>query len=210
MQSKRASYLRLLNIKHKVSCHYFIDREGEVVQMVKDNKVAWHAGKSKWKSFINLNESSIGIELVNKGHRFGYEKFPKKQIKQLVKLCSILKKKYSISKSNILGHSDIAPLRKRDPGENFPWKKFYKQNLINISLKKKDKLQYLTNLEIRHLFFKNIFKIGYRYFLKNKASKRDKLIVQAFQRKFLQKSVTGKIDQKTLKISHYLANVHKN
>ena len=90
--------------------------------MVDENKIAWHAGKSKWKNFINLNNSSIGIELVNRGHRWGYQSFTKKQINQLVHICKKLKKKYGIKNLNILGHSDIAPFRKIDPGEKFPWK----------------------------------------------------------------------------------------
>ena len=115
MQSKRASITRLMSKKHKVSCHYLIDRSGNIIKMLDDNKVAWHAGKSKWKNFNNLNETSIGIELVNKGHKIYYEKFTNKQINNLIKLSSFLKKKYKIKKSNFLGHSDIAPLRKQDP-----------------------------------------------------------------------------------------------
>ena len=86
MQSKRASITRLMSLKHKVSCHYLIDRNGQIIKMVSDLEVAWHAGKSKWKKFTNLNENSIGIELVNRGHDFGYEKFPKKQILKLIKI----------------------------------------------------------------------------------------------------------------------------
>ena len=93
MQSKRVSLNRLTNPLKKVSCHYIVDREGQAVQMVDDNKIAWHAGKSKWKNLKNLNEHSIGIELVNKGHRFGYQKFSSIQIKTLIKLCLLLKKK---------------------------------------------------------------------------------------------------------------------
>ena len=97
MQSKRASIRRLLSKKHKVSCHYFIDRKGSAIQMVDDKKVAWHAGKSKWKNIVNLNEGSIGIELVNKGHEFGYQTFSRVQITNLIKLCRGLKKKYKIN-----------------------------------------------------------------------------------------------------------------
>ena len=93
MQSKIASIERLSSLKHKVSCHYLIDRKGRTIKMVDDNKVAWHAGKSKWKNFNNLNKNSIGIELVNKGHEFGYEKFTNLQINRLIKLCTNLKKK---------------------------------------------------------------------------------------------------------------------
>ena len=92
MQSEIESIERLKNPKTKVSCHYLINRNGRVTQMVKDKFIAWHAGKSKWKKFNNLNNRSIGIELVNKGHEFGYQNFSKKQIKSLINLCLNLKK----------------------------------------------------------------------------------------------------------------------
>ncbi len=94
MQSKIESIKRLMNPKHKVSAHYLIDRKGKILRMVDDNKIAWHAGKSKWKNYNNLNKYSIGIELVNKGHEFGYEKFTILQVNNLIKLCQNLKKKY--------------------------------------------------------------------------------------------------------------------
>ncbi len=93
MQSEIESIKRLKSVKSKVSCHYLINRKGLVRQMVDDNKVAWHAGKSKWKTFRNLNEFSIGIELVNRGHEFGYQNFSSSQISTLIKLCNKLKKK---------------------------------------------------------------------------------------------------------------------
>mgnify|MGYP006148944509 FL=1 len=121
MQSERESINRLTNKKNKVSAHYLINRKGDLIKIVEEKNIAWHAGKSRWKNIINLNSQSIGVELVNKGHRFGYENFPKKQITKLILLCRILIKKYKIKKTRILGHSDIAPLRKMDPGEKFPW-----------------------------------------------------------------------------------------
>ena len=93
MQSEIESVKKLKNPKDKVSCHYLINRKGKILQMVRDRNVAWHAGKSKWKKFINLNECSIGIELVNKGHKLGYQNFTIKQINSLIKLCKSLKKK---------------------------------------------------------------------------------------------------------------------
>ena len=129
MQSERVSIKRLADSKSQVSTHYLINRKGSVVKMVDEKNTAWHAGKSKWKNFKNLNDNSIGIELVNKGHEFGYEKFTNSQIKKLIKLCLLLKRKYKIKNSNILGHSDIAPLRKKDPGEKFPWEKLNKMKL---------------------------------------------------------------------------------
>ena len=205
MQSEIESMKRLKNSKFKVSCHYIINRKGNITQMVKDANVAWHAGKSKWKKFVNLNRHSIGIELVNKGHQFGYQNFTKKQINSLILLCNFLKKKYKIKGENFIGHSDIAPLRKADPGEKFPWKKLSKNKLgkwysientnIKFSLDKKDKL-----------FFKNLKKIGFRYFNIKKRNKNDKKIIRCFQQHYLPQNITGKIDYKTLKISHYLSN----
>ena len=210
MQSKIESVKRLLNPKHKVSTHYLIDRKGQILKMVDDNKIAWHAGKSKWKNYINLNKYSIGIELVNKGHEFGYEKFTIAQVNKLIKLCKNLKKKYKIKNSNIVGHSDIAPLRKQDPGEKFPWQKLQK-NKIGIWYKKLQSKSYnLNDKKVKKLFFANLFKIGYRYFNKNRRSKKDIFLIEAFQRRFLPNKVTGKIDEKTFKISDFLANHIKN
>ena len=95
MKRETDAIKRLTSSKSKVSCHYLIDRKGLIIQLVEENRVAWHAGKSKWKNFNNLNKNSIGIELVNKGHKFGYEKFSNEQIRKLINLCLYLKKKYS-------------------------------------------------------------------------------------------------------------------
>ena len=129
MQSEIESIKRLKDRKKKVSCHYLINRKGEITKMVHERKTAWHAGKSKWKNFTNLNRYSIGIELVNRGYEFGYQKFSNIQIQRLINLCKSLKKRYKINNENFLGHSDIAPLRKVDPGENFPWRKLSQYNL---------------------------------------------------------------------------------
>ena len=205
MQSEIASIKRLRNPKFKVSCHYLINRKGNIIQMVEDKKIAWHAGKSKWKKFINLNENSIGIELVNKGHRLGYQNFTEIQIKSLITLCKKLKKKYSIKKENFLGHSDIAPLRKVDPGEKFPWKKLSIYNLGKWYQKRNKNLQInLNSKKLNRLFFKNLQKIGYRFFSVHKRRNKDKKIIKSFQQHFLPNNVTGKIDQKTLEISHFL------
>tara|TARA_B100002051_G_scaffold274932_1_gene317303 strand:+ start:1493 stop:2212 length:720 start_codon:yes stop_codon:yes gene_type:complete len=206
MQSVRASLYRLTSKRQKVSCHYLINRKGTVFQLVKDNKIAWHAGKSRWKKFKNLNDNSIGIELENKGHQFGYQKFSKKQINKLIKLCLKLKKKYRIKNSFVLGHSDIAPLRKLDPGEKFPWLKLKKNNIGIWHSTEKNKFPSVVGKKnLRNSFFKNLFKIGYRYFNKNRNSKSDKLIIKSFQRRFRQNKVNGKIDLECYKISDNLA-----
>jgi len=208
MQSERECLKRLKNSKSEVSTHYLINRKGSIVKMVDEKNTAWHAGKSKWKNFTNLNDHSIGIELVNKGHQFGYESFSKKQISKLILLCKALIKKYKIKKTNILGHSDIAPLRKKDPGEKFPWQ-FLSENKIgywhNIN-KKNIKNKKLSKSVVRNIFFNNLHKIGYRYFNKKKLSKNDSKVIKAFQRRFRQDKVDGLIDQKCLEISNYLAS----
>ena len=202
MQSEIESINRLINKNSKVSCHYLINRKGTIMQMVKENKIAWHAGVSKWKNIKNLNKNSIGIELVNKGHFFGYENYSNLQINSLIKLCSKLKKKYKIHKENFLGHSDIAPYRKIDPGEKFPWKKLSNYKLGKwYNLKKNE----ILSDDKKKLFFKNLYKIGYRYFKIDKRLKSDKLIIKAFQRRYNPKKITGNIDLKTLKISQFLA-----
>ena len=129
MQSERESITSLCNPKSKVSSHFLINQNGKVCRLVQDNQIAWHAGKSCWRKYKNLNKNSIGIELVNKGHRFGYTNFKKKQLSSLIKICKILIKKYKINKRNVVGHSDIAPLRKIDPGEKFPWEQLAKKNI---------------------------------------------------------------------------------
>jgi N-acetylmuramoyl-L-alanine amidase len=207
MQSEIESFERLKNVKSEVSCHYFINRVGLITQMVKDRKEAWHAGKSKWKHFMNLNKYSIGIELVNKGHEFGYQNFNNRQILSLINLCKNLKKKYMIKNENFLGHSDIAPLRKLDPGEKFPWRKLSKFNLGCWHGNSKKKFKLINKKKTEILFFKNLYKVGYRYFkIGTRNKKNDKLIIKSFQRHYLPQNVTGKIDLKTFEISYFLAN----
>ena len=120
---------KLSNQKSKVSCHYFIKNNGEILTLVPDLYISWHAGISAWKSYKSINRNSIGIEISNPGHDFTYKKFSKKQINSLLKLTTFLIKKYNIKSNFILGHSDISPDRKKDPGEKFPWKYFSKNKI---------------------------------------------------------------------------------
>ena len=209
MQSKRESIKRLTNIKSKVSCHYLIDRKGKIIRLVADNRIAWHAGKSKWGKHNNLNSKSIGIELVNKGHKIKYENFTNEQISSLIKLLKKLKNKFKINKNKILGHSDIAPIRKIDPGEKFPWGKLSKNGLaLNYPKNlKKIKKRNLNKKNIYKIFFKNLYILGYRYFSpkKLKFSQSEIKIIKAFQRRFFNRKIDGKINQKMLEISGFLA-----
>lgn len=204
MQSEIESIKRLKDKTYKVSCHYLINRKGEIIRMVEDKDIAWHAGKSKWKRFVNLNKFSLGIELVNKGHKLGYQSFTKPQIRSVINLCKLLKKKYNIKQENFLGHSDVAPLRKVDPGEKFPWEKLSKHKIGNWYTERKFKVK-IDFRKSHEAFFKNLKKIGYRYFDYKKRKTEDKKIIKSFQQHYLPKSVNGKIDEKTLQISHFLS-----
>ena len=212
MQSEGESIKKLTDKKSQVSTHYLINQRGRVIKMVAENSIAWHAGKSRWKNFVNLNSKSIGIELVNKGHRHGYENFYKKQINKLILLCKFLIKKYKIKQTNILGHSDIAPLRKIDPGEKFPWKLLSEKKIgfWHNYIEKNNKIYDLKKINLRNSFFNNLYKIGYRYFKKKKSLSSDSKVIKAFQRRYRQDKVNGKLDIECLQISHYLAYFLKN
>ena len=129
MKKESEAINRLTNIQSEVSCHYLIKNNGEIIKLVPDLYIAWHAGKSSWRDCKLLNQNSIGIEITNPGHDLGYKKFSKKQIFSLLKLSRFLIKKYKITSKNILGHSDIAPQRKKDPGEKFPWEHLSKNEI---------------------------------------------------------------------------------
>lgn len=129
MESAGAAMERLCDPQAGVSCHYLVDEDGRVVRMVPEEKRAWHAGQSYWRGQTALNHCSIGIELVNPGHEFGYRAFPDAQIDALIPLMAAIKARHGITRGNVVGHSDIAPTRKQDPGELFPWSRLAKHRL---------------------------------------------------------------------------------
>ena len=214
MKSESDALKRLTEIQSEVSCHYLIKNNGEIVKIVPDLYIAWHAGKSSWKNYKSLNQNSIGIEITNPGHEYGYKNFTQKQITTLVKLSKFLIKKYKINPKNILGHSDIAVLRKKDPGEKFPWE-YLAKNKIGIwhTLNKQDLLKNrklkISKVE-ENIFFRNLFKIGYsKTFPKNIG--RNKYLIElakTFQRRFRQELVDGKIDQESLLINKSLIKAY--
>jgi N-acetylmuramoyl-L-alanine amidase len=120
---------RLRDPEAKVSCHYLVAEDGQILRMVPEEKRAWHAGRSYWRGMTALNGCSIGIEIVNPGHEFGYRPFPDEQIAALIPLVADIKERYSITRGNVVGHSDIAPARKQDPGELFPWSRLARLRL---------------------------------------------------------------------------------
>ena len=214
MKSESDALKRLTDIQSEVSCHYLIKNNGEIVKIVPDLYIAWHAGKSSWKNYKSLNQNSIGIEITNPGHEHGYKNFTKKQITSLLKLSKFLIKKYKISPKNILGHSDIAVLRKKDPGEKFPWE-YLSKNKIGIwhTLNKQDLIKNrklkISKIE-ENIFFRNLFKIGYSKKYPKDISKDKYLreLTKTFQRRFRQELVDGKIDQECLLISKNLIKAY--
>jgi len=112
---------RLCSPDSKVSAHYCVDEDGTIFQLVEEPNRAWHAGKSRWRGITDVNSASVGIEIVNPGHEFGYREFPDEQIAALIPLVAGIKDRHGIGRGNIVGHSDVAPSRKEDPGELFPW-----------------------------------------------------------------------------------------
>tara|TARA_B100000795_G_C22686486_1_gene393851 strand:- start:112 stop:855 length:744 start_codon:yes stop_codon:yes gene_type:complete len=210
MKKESVAINRLTNIQSEVSSHYLIKNNGEIITLVPDLYIAWHAGKSSWKNCESLNKNSIGIEISNPGHDFKYKKFSNKQISSLLRLSKFLIKKYKIGPKNILGHSDIALDRKKDPGEKFPWKYLAKNkvglwhSLKDQVLKKNRKLK--IKGESEKYFLDNLSRIGYSKKTPKNFNRKNYLIlvIKAFQRRFRQKIIDGKIDKECLLISENL------
>jgi len=214
MKKEKDAINRLTSLKSKVSSHYFIKKNGKVLTLVPDLYIAWHAGISSWKNYKSLNKHSIGIEISNSGHQNKYRMFTKKQINSILKLSKILIKKYKIKSKFILGHSDISPDRKKDPGEKFPWYFLSKRKISfwhNLSKKKllKARNQNINNVD-KNIFIKNLYKIGYvQHYSSKKKLNYVKLLTNAFQRRFRQEVINGKIDKECLIISQNIAKKFK-
>ncbi len=154
MKNLKLSYQKLSNNSSNVSSHYLISRDGIIFNLLCLKYKAWHAGVSKWKDNININDSSIGIELQNRGHEFGYSNFTKKQYSSLRKILRFLKKNFNILDNNIIFHSDISPNRKKDPGEKFFLEK---AGIYRFNKLKKHNRNYTLDQMLRlygfHLFY---------------------------------------------------------
>ena len=205
MKSENNAIKKLCDHKSKVSSHYFIKNNGQIINLVPDLYEAWHAGLSSWRKQKFLNKQSIGIEINNPGHSNRYTHFSVKQIVVLKKLLKYLLKKYKIKKQNVLGHSDIAPDRKKDPGEKFPWQDLAKKNLciwhsLNLSKIKRFRKQQI-NIKSRKNFMRNLYRIGYSKVKKIGFKKNEIILTKAFQRRFRQDLVDGKIDKECYLIS---------
>ena len=209
MSSESKAINRLTDVRSEVSCHYFVKKNGSIILMVPELYEAWHAGKSNWKKDKSVNKTSLGIEISNKGHQFGYKNFPKKQIKSIIKLSKYLIKKYNIKKTNVLGHSDVAYERKKDPGEKFPWEYLSKNKIgvwhkINKNILKKMRNNKISKIE-EAKFFQFLNKIG--YFVKTHQSSNKTKLIKSFQRHFRQSLINGKIDQECSFIAKKLSKL---
>ena len=208
MKKEKEAIKKLCDTKSKVSSHYFIKENGKVLNLVPDLYEAWHAGKSCWKNYDLLNKYSIGIEINNPGHDFGYRAFNSKQIFSLKKLLIFLIKKYKIRIDNILGHSDIAPERKKDPGEKFPWEMLAKKKVCKWHKLNKRQIKKFRCISVptkdKKIFLNNLSKIGYSVRRTKILSKKNRFAVFAYQRRFRQDLIDGKIDKECFIISKNL------
>ena len=213
MKKETDAIKKLTSQGTKVSSHYLIKKNGEILTLVPDLYISWHAGVSFWKNFKSLNKHSLGIEISNPGHEFKYNKFTQKQINSILKLSKFLIKKYKIKSKCILGHSDISPDRKKDPGEKFPWHYLSKRKIgiwhsLNSRKLMRTRNQRITEIQKNH-FIKNLYKLGYAKNLNKKNIKYSNLLTSAFQRRFRQELINGIIDEECLIISKNLVKKFK-
>ena len=213
MKKETEAIKKLTSQGTKVSSHYLIKKNGEILTLVPDLYISWHAGVSFWKNFKSLNKHSLGIEISNPGHEFKYNNFTQKQINSILKLSKFLIKKYKIKSKCILGHSDISPDRKKDPGEKFPWYYLSKKKIgiwhtLNTKKLIKTRNQRITEIQKNH-FIKNLYKLGYAKNLNKKNIKYSNLLTFAFQRRFRQELINGIIDEECLIISKNLVKKFK-
>jgi N-acetylmuramoyl-L-alanine amidase len=129
MPDAESAITRLADAEAKVSAHYVVCEDGQILRMVNEEQRAWHAGRSYWRGISDVNSASVGIEIINPGHEFGYRPFPEEQMDAVVRLVADVVDRYAIAPSNVVGHSDVAPARKQDPGELFDWARLAKLKL---------------------------------------------------------------------------------
>ncbi|MBO9518120.1 MAG: N-acetylmuramoyl-L-alanine amidase [Porphyrobacter sp.] len=184
MESAEASIARLTDPDAKVSAHYLIGEDGEVVRLVPESKRAWHAGASYWRGIRDVNSASIGIELQHPGHALGYREFAEAQIEALVPLLHRIVKEYNVPRANVVAHSDVAPARKTDPGELFPWDRLAEYHLC---LPRPEKLELGDPFPNDGSFYLALERFGYDITEGRKT-------VEAFQRRWRPERIDGEID----------------
>ena len=184
MESAAAALERMCDPTPEVSAHSLITEEGEVVRLVAEEKRAWHAGVSYWRGHTDVNGKSIGIELDHPGHALGYREFSEAQFEALVPLLARIVRTYDIPRANVVGHSDVAPARKIDPGELFPWDRLAEYKLC---LARPEKLELGDPFDNDGAFYLALERFGYDIADGRKA-------VEAFQRRWRPEKIDGEID----------------
>ncbi len=200
MESTEAALARLTDPAEKVSAHYLIDEDGALYQLVDEEQRAWHAGVAHWAGEEDINGCSIGIELQNPGHEFGYGEFPEAQMTALVALAQDIVRRWSIPAHRMLGHSDVAPGRKQDPGELFDWRKLASMGIglwPENEMAPRDDLQPADREAVRAVQ-QNFRDFGYGVPVSGDYCAETRAVVTAFQRHWQQDVVTGEADGGTL------------
>lgn len=183
MQTMQEALDRLCDPAAEVSAHYLIDEDGTVIRLVPEEKRAWHAGRSYWRGITDVNSASIGIEIVNPGHEFGYRPFTDAQMESLIPLLSSIMARHNIEPANVVGHSDVAPARKQDPGELFEWELLARYGLALPTPKPRIRLLH----ENPGAFYLSLERFGYDI-------TDGRAAVAAFQRRFRPRIVDGELD----------------
>ena len=204
MRTADEAIQRLRDPEAKVSAHYVVDEDGSVVRLVPEERRAWHAGKSWWRGDTDINAASIGIEIVNPGHEFGYRPFPEAQVEAVIELVAGIRMRWSVTDARILGHSDVAPARKQDPGELFPWKRLAEARIGLWFEPAHERIAALgpplglgdEGLGV-HVLQAGLHRLGYEPRPDGKYSDETRLTVEAFQRHWRPSRVDGIADGET-------------
>lgn len=208
MESAEKACAWLCDPQSKVSCHYLVDEAGGIVQMVQEDQRAWHAGESSWHGLTDINSMSIGIEIHNPGHSFGYPDFPGVQMEAVIALCQDIVQRHAIKAECVLAHSDVAPGRKIDPGEKFDWQLLHHNGIGHcVAGQPITGGPYLQEGDTGDavLALQAMLKLyGYGIEASGLFDARTRIVVEAFQRHFRQARVDGIADQSTIETLHKL------
>ncbi len=199
MASGRAALARLCDAAAEVSCHYLVAENGTVLRLVDEEKIAYHAGVSYWRGRRSLNRCSIGIEIVNPGHDFGYPDFPRAQMAALASLCREILSRHPIPAWNVVAHADIAPERKQDPGEKFDWRGLARLGigLWPEGVDGADTTERATEAAALAPVRAALARIGYEVALEGEADAALAAVLRAFQRHWRGEAVNGGADRGT-------------
>lgn len=215
MESGAAALSHMCNASSKVSAHYMVEEGGDVFQLVDEKHRAWHAGVSSWGGEMNINSASIGVEIVNGGHDYGLPDYTKTQIPAVVELCQGILTRHNIDPMNIIAHSDIAPARKQDPGEKFPWVVLAKQGIgywPEGTITEDKRVLFEQNERGRGISViqSGLAYIGYGIEITGVLDEPTRMVMTALQRRYRPDLIDGNIDVQSLEIVTNLANAKKS